>query len=53
MAPGGVPAVIPTGIPPVLRSSWKFAHGMAQRFNRELMHDRMKDLLKKLAKRFV
>ena len=43
----------PVGISPVLRSSWKFAQNMAERFNRELVQDRMKDFLKKLAKRFV
>jgi len=43
----------PTGLPPVLRSSWKFARGMAKRFSRELIKDRADEFLKKLAKRFV
>jgi len=48
-----MPEVMPTGIPPVLRASWKFAQNMARRFNREMIKDRMNELLKKLAKRFV
>ena len=51
--PGRIQEAPPIGIAPVLRSSWRFAQNMAERFNRELTQDRLKDLLKKLAKRFV
>ncbi|MFC1511158.1 hypothetical protein ACFL5U_02070 [Candidatus Margulisiibacteriota bacterium] len=45
--------MVPAGISPILKSSWKFARGMAERFNREMLKDRLKELLKKLSKRFV
>ncbi|MEE8638482.1 MAG: hypothetical protein V3T21_05515 [Candidatus Margulisiibacteriota bacterium] len=48
-----MPEAVPSGIPPVLRASWKFARNTAKRFNRELLKDRMNEFLKKLAKRFV
>jgi phage gp16-like protein len=43
----------PAGISPVLRASWKFAKSTAQRFNQELVKNRVDEFLKKLAKRFV
>jgi hypothetical protein len=43
----------PSGLPPVLRASWKFARNVAKKFSREMLKDRADDLLKKLAKRFV
>jgi hypothetical protein len=49
----GMEGVAPTGLPPVLKSSWGFARSTAQRFNRELLKDRVDDFLKKLAKRFT
>jgi hypothetical protein len=48
-----MPEPVPAGIPPILRASWKFARGMAQQFNRELVKDRVNHLLKKLADKFV
>ncbi|MBI5078745.1 hypothetical protein HZB08_01840 [Candidatus Saganbacteria bacterium] len=50
----GVPSEpIPAGISPILRASWQFARGMAQRFSRELLSDRTKEFLDKLSKRFA
>jgi len=43
----------PPGIAPILRSSWKFARDIAQRFSRELMSDRTEQFLKNLAKKFT
>jgi hypothetical protein len=48
---GAVPAP-PTGISPMLRSSWKFAYDMAARFSKELGADKTQEFLKNLAKRF-
>ncbi|MFH1541659.1 MAG: hypothetical protein ABIE84_01025 [bacterium] len=48
----GIEEPIPVGISPVLRSSWKFAQQWARRFNQEMLQDRVKDMLKKLVKRF-
>jgi len=44
----------PTYMPKILRAAWawNFSRSMARKFNRELLKDRFKDLLKKLAKRF-
>ncbi|OGC21219.1 hypothetical protein A2291_03170 [candidate division WOR-1 bacterium RIFOXYB2_FULL_42_35] len=50
---GKVSEAPPTGIAPVLRASWNFAQNMSQRFNRELKKDRFKEMLSKLAKRFI
>jgi hypothetical protein len=49
----GLHEAVPAGIPPVLKNSWKFARGMAQRFSRELIKDRADKFLKTLAKRFT
>jgi len=45
----------PAYMPKILKAAWawKFSRDMARKFNRELLRDRFKDLLKKLAKRFV
>jgi hypothetical protein len=43
----------PAGISPMLRASWKFARKMSQKFNKELLKDRVDKLLKTLAKKFV
>jgi hypothetical protein len=48
---GAVPAP-PTGIPPVLRASWKFAYTMAERFSKELAGNKTPEFLKNLIKRF-
>jgi len=52
ISPGKKMDVAPTGISPILRSSWKFARKMAERFNQELLKDRTENFLKNLAKRF-
>jgi hypothetical protein len=46
---GDVP---PAGISPVLRASWRFARDTAQRFRKEMLNDRTKNFLDKLAKKF-
>ena len=51
--PGLPEAAVPAGISPVLRPSWKFAKNLAERFNRELLNDRVDEFLKNLAKRFT
>jgi hypothetical protein len=48
----GVEEAPPTGISPILRSSWNFARDTAKRFSKELGSDRTKEFLKNLAKRF-
>ncbi|MBI5400129.1 sigma-70 family RNA polymerase sigma factor [Candidatus Saganbacteria bacterium] len=50
---GPLAEAAPTGLPPILRASWKFAQNMAKRFNRELMVERLGDFLKQLSKKFV
>ena len=50
--PPGAEDVPPAGISPVLRASWRFARDTAQRFNKELLNDRTKNFLDKLAKKF-
>jgi hypothetical protein len=50
---GRIEEAPPPGVSPILRTSWKFARKTAQKFNRELMKDRVAAFLKKLAKRFV
>jgi hypothetical protein len=42
----------PTGLSPILRSSWNFARDTAKRFSKELGADRTGEFLKNLAKRF-
>ncbi len=42
----------PRGIAPILRASWNFARGIAQRFSKELTTDRSEKFLDEVGKRF-
>ncbi|MCU0640478.1 MAG: hypothetical protein MUC35_00105 [Candidatus Margulisbacteria bacterium] len=48
---GAVPAP-PAGLSPVLRSSWKFAYEMAERFSKELGTNKTSDFIKALIRKF-
>ena len=50
--PDGMADAPPAGTPPVLRASWRFARDTAGRFSKELLSDRTKEFLTKLARKF-